>query len=363
MKAAVLNKIGGRFEVEDLDIADPIGHEVLIDVKASGLCHSDLHMQHNNYGVPFPAVLGHEPAGIVRAVGPDVTDFTVGDRVVGSLIQACGHCANCRAGRPVQCLNQQELNRGRDEEPRLSRNGRPILQMYGLGAFAEQALVHENQLVAVPEAVPFPQAAVLGCAVITGAGAAINCARVSPGQTVAVVGLGGIGLNVVNGARLAGASRIIGIDTQPAKLELARRFGATDTVDPAHGNVVEAVRSLTGGGVDTSFDAVGSPEAIEEALGLARLGGTTYVIGMSAPTETVSVAPMPTFLGMQRTISGVFMGGSDIRRDIPSYCDLYLQGRFDLDDLISQQIDLDGIDEAYSQLGRTGIARSVITSF
>ncbi|WP_371432125.1 alcohol dehydrogenase catalytic domain-containing protein, partial [Novosphingobium sp.] len=224
MKAAVLNANEGRFDVEDVRIDIPKGREVLVDVKACGLCHSDLHLAEANYGVPLPAVLGHELAGVVREVGPDVRELKVGDHVVGSLVQFCGHCVSCLSGRTYQCEHPEETMRATSAGQRLTRmsDDKPVYTGWGTAAFAEQALVHENQLVKIPEAVPFPQASILGCGVITGAGAAINSADLKTGDTVVVIGVGGVGLNAIAGAKLAGASHIIAIDNQPAKEELAR---------------------------------------------------------------------------------------------------------------------------------------------
>ncbi len=363
MKAAILNQVGGQFEIQDIDIADPIGHEVLVDVKASGLCHSDLHVAENDYGYPFPMVLGHEPAGVVAKVGPDVTNFQVGDHVVGSLIAPCGYCAECRSGHPYRCTNPMALLRTPDQQPRLSRDGKPLNQVFGIGGFAEQALIHENQLAKIPDEIPFPQAAILGCGVLTGAGAVINTAQVRPGDTVAIVGLGGVGLNAVNGARLSGASRIIGVDIQPAKFELAKKFGATDFVNSGEGDPVKAVRELTGGGVDAAFEFVGAPVTQQLTAQLPKTGGSAYFIGMAPANQTLSINVMGDFLLGQKHFVGVFMGSSDIRRDIPMYAGLYLDHRFNLDDLISQEIDLRDINDAYEELKTGTIARSVVTTF
>ena len=307
MKAAILNNLDGTFQIEEIEIDVPRGREVLVEVKASGLCHSDLHFAEQDFGVPLPAVLGHELAGVVLAVGPEVREFSVGDHVVGSLIQFCGHCRACIGGRTYQCTRPEETLR---DDPnhmhRLTRDGEGVAQGFGTGAFAERALVHENQLALVPKELPFAQASLLGCGTITGAGAAINTASVRPGDTVAVIGIGGVGLNVISGAKLAGASRIIAIDMQPKKADLARKFGATDFIDASAGDTVNAV---------------------------------------------------------QVDLRGVYMGSSNIKHDIPMYAHLYLQGKINLDDLISREINLSDINEAYKELKGGSIARSVITSF
>ena len=231
MKALVVNGLGRSFDLEDVDVASPIGREVLIEVQASGLCHTDLLFAANNI-TPFPAVFGHEVSGVVAQIGPDVTQFRVGDHVVGSLIQSCGSCARCQSGRSFQCLHPEATLRRPGDAPRLSCRGAPVFQGMGLGGFAERALVHENQLALVPKDMPFAQAALLGCGVVTGAGAVLNTASVQPGDTVIIFGAGGVGLNAVSGARIACASRIVVIDLQPKRLEAAVQFGATDVSIP-----------------------------------------------------------------------------------------------------------------------------------
>ncbi|MBA2935519.1 Zn-dependent alcohol dehydrogenase [Sphingomonas sp. CGMCC 1.13654] len=363
MKAAVLNELDGTFQVEEIEFGAPIGREVLVEVKASGLCHSDLHFAEQDFGVPLPAVLGHELAGIVVAVGPEVREFVEGDHVVGSLIQFCGHCPACIGGRTYQCTHTDETLRGADEDSRLTRGGTPVSQVFGTGAFAERALVHENQLAKVPKEIPFPQASLLGCGVITGAGAAINTAKVRPGDTVAVIGIGGVGLNVISGAQLAGAARIIAVDMQPAKEDLARKFGATDFVVASAGDPVEAVRALIEGGVDHAFEVVGIKPTSEQAIRMVRKGGGAYLIGVHNPASTIDVNVTIDLLTNQVELRGVYMGSSNIKHDIPKFANLYLQGKLNLDDLISREIRIDEINEAYSELKKGAIARSVITSF
>lgn len=362
MKAAVINHLGGSFEIQDIAIDKPIGREVLVEVKASGLCHSDLHMAENDFGVPMPAVFGHELAGIVSEVGPEVREFSAGDHVVGSMVKSCGRCPPCRQGRTYQCDNPGAALRGPDEPPRLSQAGERLTQVYGMGAFAQYALIHESQLAKVPEALPFPQASVLGCGCVTGAGAAINTAGVRSGETVAVVGIGGVGLNVIAGARLCGAKRIIAIDTQPAKETLARKFGATDFLCAGKVDAVAKVRELTGG-VDHAFEVVGLEATTQQCIAMVRKGGGVYLIGAHNPGTTVAIDVTTHMLHNQLVIKGVHMGSSNIKHDIPMYAELYLQGRFNLDDMISKEIKLAEINEAYRELNNGAIARCVITSF
>jgi S-(hydroxymethyl)glutathione dehydrogenase / alcohol dehydrogenase len=363
VKAAVLNAHEGRFDIEEVAIDAPRGREVLVEVKASGLCHTDLHFAEHDYGTPLPAVMGHELAGIVIAIGPDVRDFAVGDHVVGSLVQFCGHCGNCLAGKTFRCEHPEETMRAPENGQRLTRaaDGAPVHTGWGVAAFAERALVHENQLVKVPEELPFAQASLLGCGVITGAGAAINTADMKAGDTVAVIGVGGVGLNVIAGARLAGAERIIAVDMSPDKEALARKFGATDFVHAA-GDPVAAVKALLPAGVDHAFEVVGLEVTSQQAIQMVRVGGGAYLIGAPRPDASFPVSGLDVII-RQIALKGVFMGSSNIRHDIPMYADLYLQGRFNLDDLVSREVNLAEINEAYAELKKGGIARSVITSF
>src|SRR5260221_12083035 len=288
VKALVVNGLGRGFDFEDVDIAAPIGREVLVNVQSSGLCHTDLLFATHDI-VPFPAVLGHEVAGIVAAVGPEVTQFRVGDHVVGSLAQSCGACARCLSGRPFQCMHPESTLRRPTDAPRLSRGGVSLFQGFGLGGFAERALIHENQLAVVPKEMPFAQAALLGCGVVTGAGAVLNTANVKPGESVVIFGAGGVGLNAVSGARLAGASRIVVIDIQPKRLEAARGFGATDVIDSTKSKPVDAVRDLLPGGVDHVFDFVGLKVVAEEGLAMLAVGGALYLVGVAKPEVDISL--------------------------------------------------------------------------
>lgn len=363
MKAAVLNALNGKFDIEDIDIGSPQGREVLVQIKASGLCHSDLHLAETDFGIPLPAVYGHEIAGVVIEIGPDVSDFTVGDHVVASLIRFCGHCFPCLDGRTYQCHHPEETLREPGTEARLTRDGAPVEQAFGTGGFAEYAIVHENQLVRVPENLPFPQAALLACGTVTGAGAVINTAHVKTGESVAVLGVGGVGLNAIAAAKLVGAGRIVAIDTQPKKEALARKFGATDFINPNDGDPIAAVRALIPGGVDHSFEVIGLKVTSEQAIKITRVGGNTYMIGAHKPGSAIDLNVQEDLVQDQKVIRGVYMGSSNFRHDIPMYADLYLQGRLNLDDLISREINISEINDAYLELRDGGIARSVITSF
>src|SRR5580658_7719067 len=288
MKALVVNALGHGFDYEDVAIDVPRGREALVEVRGSGLCHTDVLFATHSI-VPTPAVLGHEVAGIVTAVGPGVTQVRVGDHVVGSLTQACGGCARCLSGRPFQCLRPDATLRQAGEPSRLSRDGSGVFQGFGLGGFAEQALIHENQLVVVPREMPFAQAALLGCGVVTGAGSVLNTANVRAGDTVVIFGAGGVGLNAISGARIAGASRIVVIDIQPHRLQAAKRFGATDVIDSTKAKPAEAVRALLPRGANHVFDFVGLKAVAEQGLAMLGVGGGLYLVGVTKPEVGLDV--------------------------------------------------------------------------
>ena len=356
MKALVVNALGRGFDLEDIDIAAPTGREVLIDVRASGLCHTDLLFATHDI-VPTPAVLGHEVSGIVAEVGPDVRQFRIGEHVVGSLAQSCGWCARCQTGHSFQCQHPEATLRRPTDAPRLSRRGVGLFQGLGLGGFAERALIHENQLAILPKEMPFAQASLLGCGVVTGAGAVLNTAQVSAGETVVIVGAGGVGLNAISGARIAGASRIVVIDIQPKRLEAAKHFGATDVVDSSKTNPVEAVRGFLPGGADHVFDFVGSKAVAEQGLAMLGVGGGLYLVGVTKPEVNLELNIFDA-IGGQKHVEGVNFGSTNFKRDIPMYAALYLQGRMNLDDLVSKRISLREVNDGYAALA----SRSLLSS-
>jgi S-(hydroxymethyl)glutathione dehydrogenase/alcohol dehydrogenase len=361
MKALVLNALGHGFDLEDVEIDAPIGREVLVDVQASGLCHTDLLFATHDI-VPVPAVLGHEVAGIVAEVGPDVAQFHVGDHVVGSLAQSCGACSRCLSGRSFQCQRPESTLRRPTDAPRLSRKGIRLFQGLGLGGFAEQALVHENQLAALPKEMPFAPAALLGCGVVTGAGCVLNTANVAAGDTVVIFGAGGVGLNAVSGARIAGASRIVVIDIQQRRLEAAKRFGATDVIDSSKTQPVEAVHDLLPAGADHVFDFVGLKAVAEQGLAMLGVGGGLYLVGVAKPEVDITVNIFGA-IGGQKRVQGVNFGSTNFKRDIPMYAELYLQGRMNLDDLVSKRIALGDVNSGYAALKDGSLNRIVVTSF
>ncbi|MCC6434808.1 MAG: Zn-dependent alcohol dehydrogenase [Acidimicrobiales bacterium] len=358
MRAATLLRAPGPLEICDITIDDPRGREVLVRTVAAGLCHSDYHVMEGRIARPLPTVLGHESAGVVEAVGPDVTSVKVGDHVVCCLSVFCGNCRRCLGGETWLCDDKAATARPPGAPPRLSLDGRAVTPFSHVGGFAEYILVHENGTVAVPGSLPFDRAALLGCGVITGVGAALNSAQVKPGSSAVIVGCGGIGLNAVQGCVLAGAARIIAVDRVPAKLELARTFGATHVVDAAGGDAVAAVKELTGGGVDYAFEAIGTAATVEAAFAMLRRGGTAYVIGVLPEGSRIRLDGLD-FLA-SKGIQGVYMGSNHFKLDLPTYVEWYLQGRLRLDELISAHLPLDAINDGYAALARGEVARSVI---
>jgi S-(hydroxymethyl)glutathione dehydrogenase/alcohol dehydrogenase len=353
MRGAVLRTCPGELHVEELEVGEPGPREVLIRTAATGLCHSDLHFLQGTYYTGTPVVMGHESAGVVEAVGSDVRAVAPGDHVVTCLSMFCGLCEFCLTGRPYLCAAPDTKRPGR-----LHAGDEPVQQFVELGSLAEQLLVHENAVVKVPDEMPLDRAALLGCGVLTGVGAVWNTARLPAGSTVAVIGCGGIGLNAIQGARIAGASRVIAVDRLASKLDLARRFGATDVVDASSGDPVREVQGLTGGGVDAAFEAIGLTVTAQQALAMAKRGGAAYVIGMIPMRESVEVPALELLAG--KRLEGCLMGSNRFRIDIPRLADLYLQGRLLLDELVSDRIALDDVNAGFEQLASGEIARNVV---
>ncbi len=357
MKAAVLHEVNKPLEIEDVPISKPGPREVLVRTKAAGVCHSDLHFQNGSYPYPMPVVLGHESAGVVEAVGSDVTYVKPGDHVITCLSAFCGHCEYCLTGHMSLC-EEPELQRPPNTEPRLGAADAPVYQFLNLSSFAELMLVHEHAIAKIREDMPLDRAALIGCGVTTGVGAVIHTAKVEPGTTVAVIGCGGVGLSCINGAAIAGAGRIIAVDMVPSKLELARKFGATDVVNAGDGDPVAQVMEMTGGGVHYSFEAIGLKISTEQSFKMLRRGGTATVIGM-IPVGTMVEFHGPEFL-MERKIQGSRMGSNRFRVDMPRFVDFYLAGKLHLDDMISRRIKLEDVNEAFAELATGNVARSVI---
>ena len=358
MKAAVLFDSPGELQICDVVTDRPGPREVLVQVKATGLCHSDFHYLSRAMPLPEPRVFGHEGAGVVEAVGDEVSYLNPGDHVIGFPVPFCGNCEWCLSGRPTLC-EREGLARDPSQPPRLSlASGEPLVQFADLGTFAEQMLVHEHSLVRIDRDIPFDIAALVGCAVPTGVGAVIRTAKVPAGATVAVVGCGGVGLNVIQGAVIAGASRIVAIDINDGKLDFARRFGATDLINNSAGDAVEQVADLIpgAGGVDYSFEALGLKQTIELAFALLRRGGTATVIGLGVGTFEIPAASILQELKIQ----GSVMGSVQFRRDLPYLLDMYAAGRLKLKELVSRRISLDEINEGYAAITDGSVARSVV---
>jgi len=362
MKAAVLRQVGQPLTIETVSIGKPGPREVLIRTKAAGVCHSDLHFIEGSYPHPLPAVLGHESAGIVEAVGSEVRTVKVGDHVITCLNPYCGHCEVCLTGHMNLCISP-ETRRSKTDEPRLFREDLSgsgdikMAQFLNLSSFAEMMLVHEHACVAIRKDMPFDRAALIGCSVMTGVGAVIHTSSVRPGETVAVIGCGGVGLATINGAAIAGAGRIIAIDRVPAKLELAKTFGATDVIQAGE-DTVKQVIELTSGGVHHSFEAIGLKATAEQAFKMLRRGGTANVIGM-IPVGVKIELTGSDFLG-ERRIQGSYMGSNRFPVDMPRLVDAYMAGKLKLDELISRRIKLEDVNSAFDELKRGELARSVI---
>jgi S-(hydroxymethyl)glutathione dehydrogenase / alcohol dehydrogenase len=357
-RAAILYSCPGDLTIEEIEVDAPGPREVLIQTVAAGLCHSDLHFMEGKYTIGCPAVLGHESAGVVTAVGSEVSYVRPGDHVITCVSAFCGECEDCLSGNPARCQNPATHGRPAGAPARLRLGDTPLTQFAGLGSYSSDLLVHERALVKIDESMPLDRAALIGCGVTTGLGAVFNTAQVRPGATVAVFGCGGIGLNVVQGARLSGASRIIAVDRVDAKLELARQLGATDTVNAAQVDPVAEIIGLTDGGVHYSFEAIGLKIAAEQAFGVLRRGGTATVIGM-IPVGQMLEIPGAALLA-EKKLQGSIMGSNRFRTDMPFFIDLYRQGRLKLDELLAEHIGLDDIDDGYAQMKKGETARSVI---
>ena len=358
MKAAVLIEAGKPLQIEQINIANPGPHEVLIRTAACGLCHSDLHFIEGTYPHPLPAIPGHEAAGIVEAVGSEVRTVKVGDAVVTCLSAFCGHCEYCVTGRMSLCLGG-DTRRKAGEAPRLTRpDGSIMNQMLNLSAYAEMMLVHEHACVAIHPDMPLPQASVIGCAVTTGAGTIFNACKVTPGETVAVIGCGGVGLATINAAKIAGAGRIIAADPLPEKRAMALKLGATDVVDALADDAAAQIQELTKGGVDHAIEAVGRPASGTLAVKSLKRGGTATILGMMPLQHSVGLSAMDLLSG--KKLQGAIMGGNRFPVDIPRLVDFYMRGLLDLDTIISETIPLERINEGFDQMKRGDSARSVI---
>jgi Zn-dependent alcohol dehydrogenase len=358
VRAAVLREFGQPLVIEELELDPPKAGELLVRMVASGVCHSDLHVVHGIHPTDLPVVLGHEGAGVVEEVGAGVAGIAPGDHVLLTWLPYCGHCRQCARGWPNRCENVAWYDSTmQDGTCRLHSNGRTV-HHYNTSSFAERSIVPAQTAVKVDPKLPLTELALIGCAVMTGVGAVLNTARVRPGDTVAVVGCGGVGLNVVQGARIAGAGAIIAIDRVPAKLELARELGASAVVDASERDPVQAVRELVPGGVDHAFEALGRPETIETTLALTGRGGQSILIGMAPPDARVGLDAL-TMTFEERCVRGSWYGSCVPLRDIPLLVELYRQGRLSLEPLITT-CTLDDVNDAFRRMEAGETARSVI---
>lgn len=358
MKAAVCYEFGQPLVVEEVEIDPPQLGEVKVSVAATAICHSDIHLIEGEWGGRLPVVAGHEAAGTVTDVGDGVTAVKPGDRVVVSLIRSCGRCFYCASGFPTQCEGSFAL----DRESRLhSLQGDPIHQGIWTAAFAEHIVVHQSQVVSIPQSMPWPQAALLACGVMTGVGAVVNTAQVEPGSSVVVVGVGGVGLNAVQGAALSGAYPIIAVDLLDDKLAASRAFGATHTVNAAEvESLPAAIGQLTAGrGADTVFVTVGDTAAINQSFRLSRKRGTVVIVGLS---QLKAKAALPAYFHVmqEKKVIGSYMGSARLNIDIPRLIQLYQNGRLKLDELISASYPLAQINEAIESTKQGHALRNVI---
>ncbi|HJU27709.1 MAG TPA: Zn-dependent alcohol dehydrogenase, partial [Candidatus Binataceae bacterium] len=319
-----------------------------------------------------PAILGHEGAGVVEKVGSAVTYLKPGDHVISCPSVFCGYCEECMSGHPNRCSNRAATQRAKNDPPRMSKGGQPVRQFADLSTYAEKMLVHENALVKITNDIPLDRAALIGCGVTTGVGAVLNTAKIEPGSTVAVFGCGGVGISAIQGARIAGARMIIAVDQFESKLAMARRFGATHTIDASQADAVEEIQKLTStsagdmvlegfgksGGVDYAFEAVGLKKLAEQCFEAIKPGGTATIIGMIPVGQKVELDG-PKFL-TERKIQGTMMGGNRFRIDMPRYIDYYLQGRLNLDDMISKRARLENVNEAFESMKKGEVARTVL---
>jgi S-(hydroxymethyl)glutathione dehydrogenase/alcohol dehydrogenase len=359
MKAAVFRANNAPLVIEDVRIDEPGPGEVLLKTAASGICHSDLTVIEGGLPVPPPCILGHEPAGVVEAVGAGVTDFTPGDHVIGCLTSWCGVCKFCTQGRPYLCLTQFSGRAGGAKPRLLAANGDPIAQFANLSSFAEKMLCPERSLVKIRADMPLDRASLIGCGVTTGLGAALNTVHIPAGANVVVVGCGGVGLSALQGARIVGAGKIIAVDAQAWKFDLAQKLGATHCIDAKAGDPVAAVHALTGGGADFVFECIGLVPTVQQAIAMTGRGGTTVLVGVVPVQQLVSFSAADITL-QEKKITGSYMGSNRFRFDMPKYIDFYLDGRLRLDEMISSRIPLAEVNGAFDRMRKGEAARQVI---
>ncbi len=355
VKGVVALSKGAPVTIETILVPDPGPGEAVVDIQACGVCHTDLHYREGGINDEFPFLLGHEAAGVVSAVGEGVTDVAVGDYVVLNWRAVCGQCRACLKGEPKYCFNTHNAT-----QKMTLADGTPLSPALGIGAFAEKTLVHSGQCTKVDPAAKPEAAGLLGCGVMAGVGAAINTGAVQRGESVAVFGCGGVGDAAIAGAKLAGATTIIAVDISDTKLEWAKKFGATHTVNSKETDPVEAIRALTGGhGVDVAIDAVGHPAVFEQAFYARDLAGRVVMVGVPTPGMEITL-PATEIFGRGGAVKSSWYGDCLPSRDFPMLVDLYLQGRFDLDAFVSETIGLEDVEEAFEKMHKGEVLRSVV---
>jgi S-(hydroxymethyl)glutathione dehydrogenase/alcohol dehydrogenase len=358
IRAAVLKEAPGKLTVEDLHADAPQGAEVAIRTTHVGLCHSDLHYLDGSWTTALPTVMGHEASGVVEAVGDLVTTVEPGDRVVASITSPCGLCDYCAAGRSTLCTRRDQ-RRIRESPVLVDAGGAAVVPFAGLGAFADLMLVHESAVAPLVGTMPLSVGCLLGCCVMTGVGAAVHTAQVRPGSSVAVIGCGGVGMSIIQGARLAGAATIVAIDLDPRKLARALKFGATHTIDSSSADPSDAVESITGRGVDYAFEAVGKKATAELAFGLLAPAGVATIVGLVPEGERIEI-PAEALFFEEKRLQGSYMGSNNFRSDVASYSQLYDQGRLLLDDMVSEIISLRDINDGFAAMLSADVTRIVV---
>jgi len=361
MKAAVFHSPNQPLTIEEVNIEPPKKGEVLVKIAGTGLCRTDLHFIEGHFPWATPAVLGHEAAGTVEQIGEGVTRVQPGDHVILSIARSCGVCRYCVARKPYLCSEASGSFQMKDGTTRLTlkKDGRVVFHFLGVSSFAEYAVVSEMAMVKVRDDAPLEKLSIVGCAVATGVGAVVNTARVTPGKSVAVFGCGGVGLNVVQGANLAGAWPIIAIDTLDNKLALAQEFGASHLVNAAKEQPVLRVHEITGGGVDFAFEAIGNVEVLGQTFDSLDRGGTAIMVGVPPLGSKFTLDTISLFA--DKTLHGCDYGSTDFRRDFPMLVDLYMAKKIKLDELISRTYPLEAINEAFESMKKGEVARAVIT--
>jgi len=361
VKAAILNEYQQPLSVEEVQLDPPKAGEVRVRIGATGVCHSDYHVIKGEWKYGLPILLGHEAAGFVEEVGPGVAGIQTGDHAVLSFRPQCGRCRLCTQGRSVLCEgyagNRFVMH---DGTARVHRDGQDIMVLGRMGSFAEYVVMPAEQVIPVRRDVPMEVLALIGCAVTTGVGAVINAAKVQPGSSVAVIGCGGVGLNVVQGAAMVSAGQIVAVDLLDNKLEYARQFGATHTVNASQRDPVEQVRELTGGGVDYAFEVIGTGKTVEQAVAMTRAGGTACIVGMAPQNSQSTIDPL-IFVTKETRLIGTWYGSARPRIDFPRLIELTLAGKLKVKELVSRRYTLDQINEGFERLGRGEVARGVIT--